>query len=63
MYLGIAIVYLGFALQRGVVLAIPLLVAPLACLNFWVIPFEEQRMRDIFGQQYADYCSRVRRWL
>jgi protein-S-isoprenylcysteine O-methyltransferase Ste14 len=28
-----------------------------------VIPFEEARLRETFGEDYADYCRRVRRWI
>ncbi|MBK8477405.1 MAG: isoprenylcysteine carboxylmethyltransferase family protein [Opitutaceae bacterium] len=42
-----------------------LLLAPLAFFAFvnWVIvPFEEAKLRAIFGDAYAEYCRRVRRW-
>jgi protein-S-isoprenylcysteine O-methyltransferase Ste14 len=32
-------------------------------VNWIVIPFEEARLRDTFGQIYVEYCRRVRRWL
>jgi len=28
-----------------------------------VVPFEEQRLGTLFGNDYAHYCARVRRWL
>jgi protein-S-isoprenylcysteine O-methyltransferase Ste14 len=28
-----------------------------------VIPFEETRMRELFGEQYEQYCRRVNRWI
>jgi protein-S-isoprenylcysteine O-methyltransferase Ste14 len=32
-------------------------------MNWVVIPFEEARLRETFGQDYVDYCRRVRRWV
>ena len=40
-----------------------LAVVPVALLNRWVIPLEEQRLADEFGETYADYCASVRRWI
>ena len=31
-------------------------------LHFHTIPAEEARLTDAFGQEYIDYCARVRRW-
>ena len=43
-----------------------LLLAPLgffAFVNGIIIPYEEAKLRSIFGDAYTDYCRRVRRWL
>jgi len=43
-----------------------LLLAPLGFFSFsnWIIiPFEEAKLRGLFGDAYADYARRVRRWL
>jgi len=34
-----------------------------AALDRWVIPEEEARMTELFGERYAGYAARVRRWL
>jgi protein-S-isoprenylcysteine O-methyltransferase Ste14 len=63
MYLGITITLAGFAVFFG---SIVMLVAPVAfyvVIDGKVIPREEQTMERLFGQQYLDYQSRVRRWL
>lgn len=62
-YVGLAAIYLGVALVLGAVWPLPLIAAPLLLLNSVVIPFEEARMRDLFGSAYEAYCARVRRWL
>lgn len=32
-------------------------------MNRWQIPAEEHALQKLFGPQYADYCSQVRRWI
>jgi protein-S-isoprenylcysteine O-methyltransferase Ste14 len=63
MYLGLTSIYIGVAGTRLEVW--PLIVLPLllAYINFEVIPVEERRLRAVFGQAYADYATRVHRWL
>jgi protein-S-isoprenylcysteine O-methyltransferase Ste14 len=53
----------GVAGCLGVACAIPLLAIPLGVLQAFVIPFEEERLREIFGPTYAAYCTNVRRWV
>jgi protein-S-isoprenylcysteine O-methyltransferase Ste14 len=63
MYLSLTIIYAGVALALGKVWPLVPMVLPWAAMNWVVIPFEEARLREAFGQAYVDYCSRVRRWL
>jgi len=63
MYLGMVIAYVGEALiQRHVW---PLLLLPIVVgfVNWIVIPVEQANMAAMFGDSYAAYCHRVRRWL
>lgn len=63
MYVALLSAYLGLALLHGrwgVLLLAPL---PVLVLQKIVIPFEETRLRRLFGPVYAEYCQRVRRWL
>ena|ERR1700694_3949989 len=63
MYLGLTLVLFGFAVFFG---SIAMLLAPIAfviIIDRMVIPLEEQNMERLFGQQYCDYKTRVRRWL
>jgi protein-S-isoprenylcysteine O-methyltransferase Ste14 len=63
MYLSLTAVYVGLALALGRAWPLILVVLPWASMNWAVIPFEEARLRATFGQDYADYCRRVRRWI
>ena len=63
MYLSLTLVYLGVALWTRTWFAIPFLLVPVLLVNRYTMPAEEARLRDLFGDAYAAYCSRVRRWL
>lgn len=63
MYLGMTLVLFGFAVFFG---SIAMLLAPIVfvvLIDRTVIPLEEQNMERLFGAQYTDYLTRVRRWL
>jgi protein-S-isoprenylcysteine O-methyltransferase Ste14 len=63
MYLGLEFVLSGvFFLTKSPFFLIPPIVF-FFLINFLQIPFEENLMSERFGQSYAEYCSRVRRWL
>ena len=63
MYVSLVLVYLGAALWANAWVALVLLVLPIVVLNGIIIPMEESQLRERFGDSYADYCRRVRRWL
>ena len=63
MYLALTIVHVGLALALGRAWPLILVVLPWASMNWVTIPFEEARLRQTFGSDYADYCRRVRRWI
>ncbi|MFQ5609705.1 MAG: methyltransferase family protein [Woeseiaceae bacterium] len=63
MYLGITLMLLAAGLATG---SFPFFVATLA--NFAIIDrhfcaFEEKRLLVQYGDEYRDYCARVRRWI
>jgi protein-S-isoprenylcysteine O-methyltransferase Ste14 len=62
-YIAFTAAYCGAALLVARVWPLLLLPAPLAIVDRVFIPFEEGQLRQIFGDRYADYCRRVRRWL
>lgn len=62
-YLGYALEQAGIALMLGSWWAL-LLVAPVVLLMGWlVIPREEAHLSRVFGDEYARYRARVRRWI
>jgi protein-S-isoprenylcysteine O-methyltransferase Ste14 len=63
MYVGLTLAYLGEAgllMQIWPVILLPLVVA---YVNWIVIPLEESKLREVFGEEYDRYRKRVRRWL
>ena len=63
MYVSLIIAYLGEAgilKQVWPVAVLPLLVA---YINWLVIPVEEDRLQDVFEEEYERYRGRVRRWI
>jgi protein-S-isoprenylcysteine O-methyltransferase Ste14 len=63
MYTGLAIAYLGLALLFGSWWPLTLWPPVIIAVRQLVIRPEEHYLAQRFGQRYADYQSRVRRWL
>jgi protein-S-isoprenylcysteine O-methyltransferase Ste14 len=63
MYLGMAAVLLGCSLTVGAVFTLPIAPLFMIIIEMRFIRPEEDMLRGIFGQEYTDYCARVRRWL
>ncbi len=63
MYLGLALVYLGVGCTQGLVWPLILLPVVVGYVDRVVIPVEERRLLQVFGDEYLKYCRRVRRWL
>jgi protein-S-isoprenylcysteine O-methyltransferase Ste14 len=63
MYLGMAFLYIAFALAFGVIWALVLLPVVIAAVDQLVIALEEAYLVRKFGQAYRDYMTQVRRWL
>lgn len=63
MYIGLVLAYLGEAgilRQAWPVFLLPLTVA---YVNWIVIPVEEGKLKEVFGEEYKEYQARVRRWV
>lgn len=63
MYLGMLLLYAGGALMAGGPLTFGPLIMVFLILNFYVIGREEAYLERRFGEAYAVYRERVRRWL
>ena len=63
MYLGLLLVLLGWAIHLSNALAVLLLPALILYMNRFQIVPEERALATRFGQEFAAYKSRVRRWL
>lgn len=63
MYVGGAVSYVGIAIAMNVVWPIILLPLVLWALYAFVIRMEEQYLGELFGEEYAAYRARVRRWI
>ena len=62
-YLGDALVLAGGLIWTGSALALPLVPAFMALITRRYILGEEARIAAHFGEDYARYCARTRRWL
>jgi protein-S-isoprenylcysteine O-methyltransferase Ste14 len=63
MYLGLAIVLLGWAGYLAHLLAALGVPAFVAWMNASQIPREERALEELFGATFVQYTTRVRRWL
>jgi protein-S-isoprenylcysteine O-methyltransferase Ste14 len=63
MYLGLAIVYLGIALVANAFWPLLLLPEAIVLTYLFAIRREEAYLAREFGNTYADYRARVRRWI
>jgi protein-S-isoprenylcysteine O-methyltransferase Ste14 len=63
MYVGLTALCVGAALVANTSWPLLLMLAPVWLLHAKTIPFEETTMERAFGDDYREYCRRVRRWL
>lgn len=63
MYVGFFLMLLAWSVNMQQLLAVPLLVAFVAYLTRYQIIPEERFLKNKFGDEYVDYCRKVRRWL
>ncbi|HEU5144728.1 MAG TPA: isoprenylcysteine carboxylmethyltransferase family protein [Dermatophilaceae bacterium] len=61
-YVGDALAYLGVTLIAGTWWPLVLLPLPVFVMQRFVIGREEAYLLERFGEPYAAYCARVRRW-
>ena len=63
MYTGMSIAYLGLMLRLNWGWALVLFPVVIVLLHRFVISKEERYLLAEFGEEYAAYCRRVRRWI
>ena len=65
MYLGMAIFLIGEAILLPDIARamIAVLLGAWALVNGFILLYEEPKLRDLFGDDYADYCRNVNRWI
>ena len=63
MYVGLVIAYVGEALILRQIWPLLLLPLVVAYVNWVVIPVEERKLTEVFGDEYQGYKARTRRWL
>jgi len=63
MYLGMALIVLGVICITRQPVGLLALLAACAYLTKFQIKPEEKALEDIFGQEFLDYKTRVRRWI
>lgn len=63
MYLGLALLHAGLCLVFGLPVTLAMLVVPLLVMQFAIVPHEEEILTQAFGEEFAQYCRKVRRWL
>jgi protein-S-isoprenylcysteine O-methyltransferase Ste14 len=63
MYVGFVAILLGLGLASGSIAMLVSAVPMFLYLDWFVIPREEKYLRRTFGEDYREYCRRVRRWL
>ncbi len=62
-YVSLTAAQIGIGLLAGSTWVLLMLAWVLPLMQWKVIAREEEHLRWRFGQEYADYCTRVRRWL
>lgn len=63
MYLGLAILLLGWAIKLGTFTPVLIALLFIPFIQHVQIRPEERVLRAQFGKDYDQYCNRVRRWL
>ena len=63
MYLGLLVDLIGWSIWLGNLYNLAVLAIFVAYITVFQIKPEEVVMKSLFGDAYADYCSKVRRWI
>jgi protein-S-isoprenylcysteine O-methyltransferase Ste14 len=63
MYLGFVLALFGAALIFNGTTALAIAAAFFLVAALWYVPFEEARMKAVFGEQFDAYRRKTRRWI
>ncbi|MFK8029072.1 MAG: isoprenylcysteine carboxylmethyltransferase family protein [Gammaproteobacteria bacterium] len=63
MYLGMALILFGVVIRLGSLSGLAILAVFIGLITQFQIKPEERALESIFGQEFVEYCSRVRRWI
>ncbi len=63
MYLGGIVLSFGLAILLGSLVSFIFPIILFLLLDFLYIPYEEDRLKTIFGKKYLEYKKRVRKWI
>ena len=63
MYLGMLCILIGFAIRLGNFYTLPVVVLYVWYITTFQIKPEEEALKKLFGQEYINYCVKVRRWI
>jgi protein-S-isoprenylcysteine O-methyltransferase Ste14 len=62
-YLSFVVILIGLNILLGSITPWGVVLIFVLVTNYWYIPVEEKNMQEEFGQEYADYKRKVRRWI
>ncbi len=62
-YISLTLLYLGLGSVFNNVWIIALVIPVLLIMDLWIVRKEERHLEEIFGEEYLQYKSSVRRWL
>jgi len=62
MYLGIMIIYLGLTISSTSLISFIFLIIIFLFYNY-LADYEENKLKDFFGEEYQEYMKKVPRWL
>ncbi len=63
MYVGVMMILIGETIFSQSVNLLIYSIAILIGFNLFIIFFEEPRLKREFGEEYRQYCQKVRRWI
>ncbi len=63
MYLGMLFILIAFFVRLGNLYTLPILVLYIWYITTFQIQPEEEALIKLFGEEYTNYCKKVRRWI